>query len=330
MGQAGIPGLNSLSPRERDVLRLLQTGMLTREVASSLGISISTLNKHLASTRRKLGVKRTAHALLLDAEGRRISTQQQRDVDVSPSPLCDFASALDACRTFDEAWDVLRIHADRLGVATTSCGLAAEPPGMVTNGVRSIRLRWPDQILEMFSTMGGVQADPTVAYGLRQTSSFMVDTERVLLAIRDKVPKHVLEFGEALLDTDIRLQIHQPGRDRLTQAPLMTTYNVPSHAINGFRRDAVRIRETLRVMATAFWDCVQSRRLMASSIAGLSRRQTEVLNFAARGFTVAEAAEHMRVSLSSAEKTLAAARKQLGAGTTAAAVYRAMVFRALI
>ena len=68
---------------------------------------------------------------------------------------------------------------------------------------------------------------------------------------------------------------------------------------------------------------------MASSIARLTRRQTDVLNFAARGFTVAEAAEHMWVSLRSAEKTLAAARKQLGARTTAAAIYRAMVYRTL-
>jgi transposase len=56
MGEAGIPALNSLSPRERDVLLLLRTGMLTPQVASSLGISVSTLNKHLDSVRRKLGV----------------------------------------------------------------------------------------------------------------------------------------------------------------------------------------------------------------------------------------------------------------------------------
>jgi DNA-binding CsgD family transcriptional regulator len=329
MGEAGIPALNSLSPRERDVLLLLRTGMLTPQVASSLGISVSTLNKHLDSVRRKLGVRRTTHALRLFAEGCPISTPQRLDVDGSSSTLCDFTSALEACRTFDEAWDVLRDNADRLGVITNACGVSAEPPGLATNGVRAIRRLWPQQIVDMYYAMGGEQADPTIAYSVRQTDSFVVDAECLLLGFRNEAPKQVLEFGEALLDTDFRFQLHQPGRDRLTRAPLLTTFNIPTHAISEFRRDAARIRETLRLMANAFWDLVQSRRLMASSITGLSRRQAEVLKFAARGFTVAETAEHMGVSLRSAEKTLAAARKHLGARTTAAAVYRALVFRAL-
>ena len=133
--QAGIRS----APASVTFYDFCKTGMLTPQVASSLGISISTLNKHLASTRRKLGVKRTAHALLLDAEGRRISTQQQRDVDVSSYPLRDFESALEVCHTFDEAWDILRDHADRLGVITNACGVSAEPPGMVTNGARAIK-----------------------------------------------------------------------------------------------------------------------------------------------------------------------------------------------
>ena len=253
-----IPGLSSLSLRERDVLRLLQTGMLTPQVAASLGISVSTLNKHLASARRKLGVSRTVHALLLDAEGCSIRTERKQDVGLSSSPLCDLADALAACRTFDEAWMSCELMRDRLGVTTTSCGLVAEPPGLITNGVRSIRLRWPEQILEMFWAMGGVQADPTIAYGVRQTTSFVVDTERVLLTLGKEVPRQALEFGEALLDTDFRFAVHQPGRDSLTRAPLMTTFNIPPHAINDFRRDAVRIRETLRAMAGAFWGFVQS------------------------------------------------------------------------
>ncbi len=66
---------------------------------------------------------------------------------------------------------------------------------------------------------------------------------------------------------------------------------------------------------------------MLRYLPGLTRRQIEALTLAARGFSVAEIAEHMGVSLRSAEKTLAAARDKLGARTTAAAVYRAMVYR---
>jgi len=300
--------------------------MLTPQVASSLGISVSTINKHLASVRRKLGVTRTSHALLLEAEGR-LACRQRHDAGDTSSQLCDFVIALETCHTFDEAWNLLRDHTDRLGVIANVCGVSADPPGLVTNGVRAIRRLWPEQIVDMYYAMGGEQADPTVALAVRQTNSFVVDTERLLIAIRSEAPKPVIKFGEALMDTDFRYQIHQPGRDRITRAPLMTTYSVPLHAINDFRRNSARIKEAVRCMADAFWDFVQSRRLMASSIAGLTRRQTEVLTFAARGFTVSETADHIGVSLSSAEKTLAAARKQLGARTTTSAVYRALVYR---
>jgi DNA-binding CsgD family transcriptional regulator len=321
-------GLSLLSPRERDVLRLLRTGLLTSQVASNLGISVSTLNKHLASTRRKLGVKRTAHALLLDREPHS-SSPQADDVEVSSSTLCKFASDLETCRTFDEAWDILRNHADRLGVIVHACGVSAEPPGMVTNGARAIRTTWPDEIDAMYYAMGGEQADPLIAHGIRQTDGFVVDSERVLMAFRSEAPMAVRKLGEALLDTNLRFQFHQPLRDSLTRAPLLTMFAIPTHAINDFRRDATRVREALRLMAATFWDFVQRRRLMAESISGLSRRQSEVLNFAARGFTVAETAEHMGVSVRAAEKTLAAARKRLSAPTTSAAVYRALVYRAL-
>lgn len=329
MSQPNDSVLSLLSARERDVLRLLRSGMLTPQVASNLGISVSTLNKHLASTRRKLGVKRTAHALLLGGENR--SPPPYADaVGLSSSALCDFANALETCRTFDEAWDVLRNYADRLGVTTHSCGLIAEPPGIVTNGVRAIKIHWPHQIKEMWSGMGGEKADPTVPLASRCMGGFVVNNEQIIRSLRNIAPRPVLELGEALIDNNLRFVLHQPKRDTLTQAPLMMTFDIPRHAINDLRRDTSHIRETLRIMAATFWEFVQTQRLMAASICGLSRRQREVLTLAARGFTVAETAEHMGVSVRSAEKTLAAARKQVGARTTSAAVYRALVYRALI
>jgi DNA-binding CsgD family transcriptional regulator len=326
MSEPNASGLSLLSARERDVLRLLRTGMLTPQIASNLAISVSTLNKHLASTRRKLGVKRTAHALLLGGESRP-SPSYAAAVDLSS---CDFANVLETCRTFDEAWDVLRNYADRLGVTTHSCGLIAEPPGLVTNGARAIKIHWPHQIKELWSGMGGEKADPTVPLASRSTGGFVVNNAQIIRNLRNRAPRPVLELGEALIDNDFIYVLHQPIRDSLTQAPLMMTFDIPRHAIDDFRRDKNRFRETLRIMAATFWEFVQTRRLMAASICGLSRRQREVLTLAARGFTVAETAEHMGVSVRSAEKTLAAARKQVGARTTSAAVYRALVYRALI
>jgi DNA-binding CsgD family transcriptional regulator len=214
----------------------------------------------------------------------------------------------------------LQGNADRLGVVTNACGVSAEPPGAANNGMQAIRRLWPEQIVDMYYAMGGEQADPTIAYSLRRTDSFVVDAECLLLSCWNSArPFSILIFGSSCTSRDVTVS---------HERPFLTTFNIPMHAIGEFRRDAARIRETLRLMASAFWDLVQSRHL-ASSITRLSRRQAEVLKFAARGFTVAETAEHMGISLRSAEKTLAAARKQLGARTTAAAVYRALVFRAL-
>jgi DNA-binding CsgD family transcriptional regulator len=52
-----------LSPRERDVLRLLAAGHTNREVADLLCISVRTAETHRASIRRKLGAD--THAALV-------------------------------------------------------------------------------------------------------------------------------------------------------------------------------------------------------------------------------------------------------------------------
>lgn len=56
-------GLESLvSPRERDVLRALASGMTDRQIADSLAISPRTVESHVSSVLRKLGVRNRAEA----------------------------------------------------------------------------------------------------------------------------------------------------------------------------------------------------------------------------------------------------------------------------
>ncbi len=63
-------GLQSLSAREIEVLRLLLTGHDTKSVARELGLSVHTVNDRLRDARRKLGVSssREAARLLAVAE----------------------------------------------------------------------------------------------------------------------------------------------------------------------------------------------------------------------------------------------------------------------
>jgi DNA-binding NarL/FixJ family response regulator len=60
-----------LSPRERDVARLVACGMTKAEIARSLGLSASTVKHYVESAMRKAGVtNRVALAMWLrDREG---------------------------------------------------------------------------------------------------------------------------------------------------------------------------------------------------------------------------------------------------------------------
>lgn len=56
--------IESLTPRERDVLGLLVKGRKLQEVADALGIQYSTANTHQKSVYKKLGVNSRAECII--------------------------------------------------------------------------------------------------------------------------------------------------------------------------------------------------------------------------------------------------------------------------
>lgn len=56
------PAIASLSSRELEVLRLLESGMTDREIADALTISTRTVESHVSAVLRKLGVRNRAEA----------------------------------------------------------------------------------------------------------------------------------------------------------------------------------------------------------------------------------------------------------------------------
>jgi DNA-binding CsgD family transcriptional regulator len=74
----GPTGIDILSARERTVLRLVQQGLQTDEIARELDRSPNTIENQIASARRKLGgvTRRQAARLLHDAEHGGLSTNQ--------------------------------------------------------------------------------------------------------------------------------------------------------------------------------------------------------------------------------------------------------------
>src|SRR2546426_3438758 len=57
---AGATDRETLSPREREVLRLVAEGKTTKQAAAQLGVSVRTVDAHRASIMRRLGIHDTA------------------------------------------------------------------------------------------------------------------------------------------------------------------------------------------------------------------------------------------------------------------------------
>ena len=82
MGTVEDGTLNSLgaplSPREREVLTLMATGLEMDQIAEELTISRTTVRTHIHNAHRKLGARNRPHA---------IAIAMQRDLIIRPSSL---------------------------------------------------------------------------------------------------------------------------------------------------------------------------------------------------------------------------------------------------
>lgn len=65
-GPSRTPGsqeLDALPPRQREILRLLAQGKVTKEIASILGISVKTVETHRSRMMETLGIRRSSELL---------------------------------------------------------------------------------------------------------------------------------------------------------------------------------------------------------------------------------------------------------------------------
>jgi two-component system, NarL family, nitrate/nitrite response regulator NarL len=60
--ERGGPQLPLLTPREQEILRLIDSGLMNKEIASALSIEVSTVKNHVHHILEKLGVTRRAAA----------------------------------------------------------------------------------------------------------------------------------------------------------------------------------------------------------------------------------------------------------------------------
>jgi len=62
-----MPLLSQLTPREKEVLKIIGEGKTTKQVAEELGLSVSTVGNHRKHICRKLGLHSTAELVAFAA-----------------------------------------------------------------------------------------------------------------------------------------------------------------------------------------------------------------------------------------------------------------------
>ena len=63
LSEPPAPGAGTLTPRQRDVVRLLAEGRTMKEVAATLGVSPRTVETHKYQSMEALGLKTTAELI---------------------------------------------------------------------------------------------------------------------------------------------------------------------------------------------------------------------------------------------------------------------------
>lgn len=320
----------ALTRREHDCLRHLGIGLTTVETAAALGISRSTLNAHLMSARRKLGVRNTAQALLaiVNEEGGRRPPARREPWSIGPRLELhhQLADQLSRCDTFAGAWRCLHEHVAMFGITAINFGVIADPMGTLDDRSYSFWSSLPEELMRLYYEMGGAPADPVAKYVARGTAPLISDPEYAI-GLED-MPPAVRAMATALMDTHLNRQLCIPHRDPATGAATCLSFAFEVRHRGEFESMIAARSLDLTEITRIFWDCVQDARLLAEA-RGLTVRQREALALLARGFTLDEAADWMHVSLRSVEKCLAGARAKLGTRTNAQSVYRAIVYRAL-
>lgn len=326
--------LSGLSARERDCLRLVGSGLGAKGVASELGITHSTVEKHLASARQKLGVSKTIEAVIClvrqepDRSRKGVEIEERSRRTKPTLEAMDIAEKIALSETKDEAWRHLTTGLKEMGFRHSLFGFIAEPSGQVTNGTRIVENALSIQVRELFEVDGAEHIGPVPNGLTSKTTHFVSESSHHIEAFSRRFPGRKREVIERILDESPWQFLNVPGADRATGAPYCLTLRLERCATRVSFGEANRMIENARLWTAAYWGAVKSAGHLVR-LSGLTQRQIEVLKFAARGFRIEETAEQMGISCRSAEKLLQLSRSRIGARTTASAVFRASVFGAL-
>lgn len=305
-GNLGAHGLDRVTPRETQVLQALAAGETAARIAASLGISTLTVHSHVKNILAKLGVHSKIEAVTLAWRHGLAPTNRPGQMATVPSPVerPSPASADAPARVL-----VVEDHPLLRSVIRIACEQSPglEMVGELDNGssaLEACRELAPDVILLDLSLPGEFQG---------------LDLAR---AIRGEgLPVRILVLT-ARTDQEALFESVIVGVDGYLEktSGVRVIADALSRVAGGER---LFTQAQMRGAVAELGDRARQAREQTRTPANLSAREIEVLEHAARGFTVGQVARRLQLSPRTVETHLGNAYRKLGVGNRVQALARA-------
>jgi DNA-binding NarL/FixJ family response regulator len=304
-GNLGEDGFARVTRRETQVLRALAAGETAAQIAASLGISTFTVHSHIKSILAKLGVHSKIEAVTLAWRHGLAPTNRPNPMATAPSPVerPDPTSADAPTRVL-----VVEDHPLLRSVIKIAC---EQTPGLEMVGelddgstvLEACRQLAPDVILLDLSLPGELQG-LDLARAIRGEG---LPVRILILTARtdqEALFESVILGVEGYLEKASGVRVIADALSRVAAGERVFSQAQMRGAVAELSRRARQARET-------------------GEPANLSAREVEVLEHAARGFTVGQIARRLELSPRTVETHLGNAYRKLGVGNRVQALARA-------
>jgi DNA-binding NarL/FixJ family response regulator len=299
-------GLARVTPRETQVLQALAAGETAAQVAESLGISTLTVHSHVKAILAKLGVHSTIEAVTLAWRHGLAPTSRPGPVASRPSPVerQSRTSAFAPARVL-----VVEDHPLLRSIIRIAC---EQTPGLEMVGelddgstaLEACRELSPDVVLLDLSLPGELQG-LDLARAIRSEG---LPVRILILTARtdqEALFESVIVGVEGYLEKASGVRVIADALSRVAGGERVFTQAQVRGAVAELSRRARQARE------------------QPDAPANLSAREIEVLEHAARGFTVGQVARRLQISPRTVETHLGNAYRKLGVGNRVQALARA-------
>jgi DNA-binding NarL/FixJ family response regulator len=321
---------HGLSERQAQCASLLRNGVAPSDIPETLGITVSTAEKHIAALRDKTGQGTTSQlcAFLNKRNSRRDGESFHWWQPVLPpeahlgGTAHPFAEQLQDSTTLLQMLSHFRDHLADLEVAHVYFAFVPlSVRGFMVNDLWDIFFA-PDTLSEVFTASGGLMSQPMAlqlfnnpgdlaytSYDDKSLSALPTNAKAFGTACRDHGAKCAMGFGfpvsAGFTGFALTLKRAMTSDELITKAPEVRAAGM---LLQGYAHTNGAL----------------------AALADLTVRERDALSALARGCENKDAATEMKISPRAFSKLVAQARKKLKSKTTGEAIYKASALNALV